>query len=134
MREHLRPTSTPRCPVWGSHLDGGVGVGDDGDEKAEDHVDEERYEGVEVDPAEDPNKAALLVHVLEGGEHVVPVDEGEQALRHRVQRPKLRPEGMSVNISKFFLPHKTAVFSFPTRSSNLFMIRSDDDPATKTVA
>lgn len=78
--------------MCGSHLDGGVGVGDDGDEKAEDHVDEEGYEGVEVDPAENPNKAALLVHVLKGGEHVVPVDEGEQALRHRVQRPKLWPK------------------------------------------
>lgn len=110
MREHLRPTSRPRCRGCGSHLDGGVGVGDDGDEKAEDHVDEERYEGVEVDPAENPDKAALLGHVLKGGEHVVPVDEGEQALRHRVQRPKLRPKVTSVNISKFFLPHETAVF------------------------
>lgn len=108
--EHLRPTSTPRCRGCGSHLDGGVGVGDDGDEEAEDHVDEERYEGVEVDPAENPNKAALLVHVLKGGEHVVPVDEGEQALRHRVQRPKLRPKLTSVSISKIFPPHETAVF------------------------
>lgn len=74
------------------HLDGAVGVGDDGDEKAEDHVDEERYEAVEVDPAEDPNQAALLLHVLEGGEHVVPVDQREQTLRHRVQRPELQPK------------------------------------------
>lgn len=78
--------------VCGSHLDGGVGVGDDRDKKAEDHVDEERHKGVEIDPAENPNKAALLVHVLKGGKHVIPVDQGEQALRHRVQRPELPPK------------------------------------------
>lgn len=61
-----------------SHLDGGVGVGDDRDEKAEDHVDKERYKGVEIDPAENPNQAALLLHVFEGGKHVIPVDQGEQ--------------------------------------------------------
>lgn len=75
--------------VCRSHLDGGVGVGDDRDKKAEDHVDEERHKGVEIDPAENPNEAALLVHVLKGGKHVIPVDQGEQALRHRVQRPEL---------------------------------------------
>lgn len=75
-----------------SHLDGAVSVGDDGDKKAEDHVDEERYKAVEIDPAEDPNQAALLLHVLKGGKHVVPVDQREQTLRHRVQRPKLQPK------------------------------------------
>lgn len=66
------------------HRDGAVGVGDECDKKAEDHVDEERYEAVEIDPAEDPNKAALLLHVLKGGKHVVPVDQREQTLGHRV--------------------------------------------------
>lgn len=74
------------------YLDGVIGVRDDCDEEAEDHVDEERYEGVEVDPAEDPNQAALVLHVLEGGIHVVPVDQGEQALRHRVQGSELERE------------------------------------------
>lgn len=88
-------TSTPRPHTTSKtgHLDGAVGVRDDGDEEAEDHVDEERYEAVEVDPAKDPNQAALLLHVLEGGEHVVSVDQREQTLRHRVQRPKLQPKG-----------------------------------------
>lgn len=61
-------------------LDGVIGVGDEGDEEAEDHVDEEGDEGVEVDPAEGPHQLALLLHVLEGGEHVVPVDQREQTL------------------------------------------------------
>lgn len=64
----------------GRHLDGVVGVGDDCDEEAEDHVDEERHKGVEVDSAEDPHHAALVHHVLEGGKHVVSVDQREQAL------------------------------------------------------
>lgn len=56
-------------------LDGVVGVGDDCDKKAEDHVDEERHKGVEVDPAKNPHQSALLLHVLEGGKHVVSVDQ-----------------------------------------------------------
>ena len=36
-------------------LDDLVGVHDDGDEQGEDNVDEEAYEGVEVDSAVDPN-------------------------------------------------------------------------------
>ena len=71
------------------HLDGVVGVGDEGDEEAEDHVDEERNKGVEVDPAESPHQAALLLHVLKGGEHIVSVDQREQTFWHCVQRPKL---------------------------------------------
>lgn len=67
------------------NLDGVVGVSDDRDEKAEDHVDEERHKGIEVDSAEHPHQAALLLHVTEGGKHVVTVDQGEQTLRHRVQ-------------------------------------------------
>lgn len=62
------------------HLDGVVGVGDDCDEEAEDHVDEERHKAVEVDSAENPHEAALLLHVLEGGKHVVSVDQREEAL------------------------------------------------------
>lgn len=65
-------------------LDGVIGVSDDCDEKAEDHVDEERDKGIEVDSAEDPHQAALPLHVLEGGIHVISVDQGEQTLRHRV--------------------------------------------------
>lgn len=71
------------------HLDGVIGVGNDGDEEAEDHVDEERHKSVEVDPAESPHQAALLLHVLKGGEHVISVDQREQTLWHRVQGPKL---------------------------------------------
>lgn len=57
-----------------------VCVCDDGDEQAEDHVNEERHEGIDVHSAENPHQAALLLHVLEGGEHVVSVDQREQTL------------------------------------------------------
>lgn len=63
-----------------NHLDGVIGVGNKCDKKAEDHVDEERHKGVEVDSAEDPHQTALLIHVLEGGKHVVSVDQREQTL------------------------------------------------------
>ena len=36
-------------------LDDLVGVHDDGDEQGEDNIDEEAYEGIEVDSAVDPN-------------------------------------------------------------------------------
>lgn len=62
------------------HLDGFVGVCDDCDEKAEDHVYEEGDKGVEIDSAVNPHQAALLLHVLEGGKHVVSVDQREQTL------------------------------------------------------
>ena len=62
------------------NLDGVVGVCDDCNKKAEDHVDEERDEGIEVDSAENPHQAALLLHVLKGGEHVVSVDQRKQTL------------------------------------------------------
>lgn len=61
-------------------LDGVIGISDKGDEEAEDHVDEERDEGVEVDSAEKPHQVTLLLHVLEGGIHVISVDQREQAL------------------------------------------------------
>lgn len=71
------------------HLDGLVGVGDEADEEAEHHVDEEGDEGVEVDAAEQPHHVRLVPHLLEGGVHVIAVDQREEALRHLVQRPEL---------------------------------------------
>ena len=80
--------------LWGSgeeekHLDGLVGVGDEGDEEAEHHVDEEGDEGVEVDSAEQPHQVRLVPHGFEGGVHVVAVDEREETLRHLVQGSEL---------------------------------------------
>lgn len=66
------------------YLDGVVGVSDDCDEKAEDHVDEERDKGIKVNSAENPHQAAFLLHVFKGGKHVVSIDQGEQTLRHCV--------------------------------------------------
>lgn len=56
-------------------LDCVVCVGDYCDEETEDHVDEERHKGIEVNPAENPHQAALLLHVFKGWEHVVSVDQ-----------------------------------------------------------
>lgn len=66
----------------GPYLDGLVRSGDEGDEQRQDHVDEERDEGVQVDLAEEPHQRAAHLHLGERHKHVVTVDEGEQALRH----------------------------------------------------
>lgn len=79
--------------MWaGADLDGVVGSSDERDEEAQHHVDEEADEGVEVELGEEPDEAApalLSLHCGERHEHVVPVDEREQALRHHGQRAKL---------------------------------------------
>jgi len=65
-------------------LDDLVGVHDDRDEEREHHVDEQAYKGVEVDSAVHPHRQRpILGDGLEGGKHIVAVDEGEQALRSR---------------------------------------------------
>ena len=72
-----------------TNLDGLVGVSDESDEEAEHHVDEKGDEGVEVESAEEPHHVAVVSHLQEGGVHVVPVDEGEEALRHLVEGSEL---------------------------------------------
>lgn len=72
------------------YLYGIVGVSDDCDEKAEDHVDKERDKGIEVNSAENPHQAAFLLHVFKGGKHVISIDQGEQTLWHCVQGAELK--------------------------------------------
>lgn len=75
-------------------LDGVVGTSDERDEETQHHVDEETDEGVEVELGEEPDEAAaslLRLHRRECHEHVVPVDEREQALRYHGQRAELWP-------------------------------------------
>ena len=63
-------------------LDGVVGACDERDEETEHHVDEQADEGVQVELREEPDQAAaalLRLHGREGHEHVIPVDEREQA-------------------------------------------------------
>lgn len=132
-----------------SHLDGVVGVGDDRDEKAEDHVDEERHKGVEVNPAEDPHHAVLVLHVLEGGKHVVSVDQGEEALGYSVQGPELRQREQRDHLLLSQRPSDTVQ---PKKSentckkrwictkelvqviANLLVIGSEHNPAAEAVA
>lgn len=78
--------------VWVNQadFDGFVGVGDESDEQAEHHVDEERDEGVEVESAEQPHHVAFVSHPQKGAKHVVPVDEREEALCHFVKCSKLK--------------------------------------------
>ncbi len=71
-------------------LDGLIGAGNESDEEAEHHVNEEGDEGVEVDSAEQPHHVALVPHLQEGGVHVVPIDEREEAFCHFVKRSKLQ--------------------------------------------
>lgn len=70
-------------------FDGLVSAGDERDEQRQDHVDEERDEGVQVDLAEQPHQGAAVLHFSKRHEHVVPVNQGEEALRHHGQRPEL---------------------------------------------
>lgn len=74
------------------HLDRLVGASDEGDEERQHHVDEHRDEGVEVGPAEVPHQAVLVLELREGGEHVVAIQQREQALRHATQLLELQTE------------------------------------------
>lgn len=74
------------------YLDGLVGVSDEGDEERQHHVDEQGDEGVEVGPAEEPHHDVFVLQLREGGEHVVAVHQGEEALRYTTQALKLEME------------------------------------------
>jgi len=74
-------------------LDSVVGAGDECDEETQHNVDEEADEGVEVELREEPHQATatlLGLHGCKRHEHVVPVDEGEQALGNHGQRAELQ--------------------------------------------
>lgn len=75
-----------------SYLNGLIGSCDESDEQRQNHVDEEGDEAVQVNLAEQPHQSAALLHLRERHEHVVPVNEGEQALRYHGQRAELRRE------------------------------------------
>lgn len=67
-----------------------VSVHDDGDEQGEDEVNKERYEGVQINSAVDPNNWALLkCEKGEGGVHVIPIYEGKEAFRGGHETRKL---------------------------------------------
>lgn len=72
-----------------THLDGLVGVSDEGDEEWQHHVDEQGDEGVEVPPAEEPHQHVRVLQLSKGGEHVVAVQQGEQTLGHATQALEL---------------------------------------------
>lgn len=72
-----------------THLYGLVGVHDDGDEQAEDDIDEKRNEGVEVDAGEPPHHRVFARSGGEGGKHVIPVDKGVEALHCRREGSEL---------------------------------------------
>lgn len=68
-----------------AYLDGVVRIGDERNEKAEDQVNEEADEGVQVKATEQPHQGALLLDLSEGSKHVVSVDQRKQAFGHYVQ-------------------------------------------------
>lgn len=72
-----------------TNFDGFIGVGDESNEQAENHVNEQGDEGVEVEPAEEPNHVAVVSSFQKGGVHVIPVNEGEEAFCHFAQCAEL---------------------------------------------
>lgn len=77
--------------VWFcQYLNGFIGVCNERDEQTEDHVDEQGHKGVEVETTVEPHQVAFLLHVFKGREHVVAIDQGEQALGHSVQCAELK--------------------------------------------
>ena len=68
-------------PLWcmatqrGTHLHSFIGITDYTNEQAEDHVDEERDEGVQVNLAEYPSSIAPLLHFFECHEHVIAIQQ-----------------------------------------------------------
>lgn len=73
-----------------SYLDGLVCSCDKSNEEWQHHVNEEGDEGVQVNLAEQPHQSAALLHLWECYEHVVSINEREEALRYHGQRTKLR--------------------------------------------
>lgn len=73
------------------YLDALISICDESYEKAEHHVDEERDERVEVDPAEQPHYGVLLLELSKCREHVIPIHQGEEAFGHTAQTLKLSP-------------------------------------------
>lgn len=73
------------------YLNALICICDESYEKTEHHVDEERDERVEVDPAEEPHHGVLLLELRKRLEHVVPVHQGEEAFGHTAQTLKLAP-------------------------------------------
>lgn len=71
------------------YLDGLIGVRDESDEERQHHVDEQGDEGVEVCPAEEPHQSVFVLQLCEGGEHVVTVQQREQALCYTTQALEL---------------------------------------------
>jgi len=99
---HTHTLTHSEEPQWEPYHDGVVGSGDERDEEGQHHVDEEGDEGVEVHLAEDPHQRAAPLHLVERHEHVVPVDQREQALRHRGQRAELHTETQGAPVHRLW--------------------------------
>ncbi|KAA8589565.1 hypothetical protein FQN60_012930 [Etheostoma spectabile] len=122
-----------------NYLDGFIGVGDEGNEERQYHVDEQGDEGVEVGPAEEPHQSVFVLQLGESGKHVVSVQQGEQALRHTTQALKLetlRGNGRLDEASKYTIPvrryglqHlKTCGMASPQTSSVYSFSKYTEDP------
>ena len=57
-----------------------IGVRDEGDKDREDHKDEQRDEGVEVDLGKHPGRNRRTRHLQVCGKHVVSIEQREQTL------------------------------------------------------
>lgn len=71
------------------YLYGVIGVGNECNKKAEDHVYKQTDEGVQIQPTEHPHQCALLLDLSKSCKHIITVDQRKQTLGHRVQIFKL---------------------------------------------
>lgn len=74
------------------YLYGVVGVSDECNKKAEDHVYEQTNEGIQIQPTEQPHQRAFLLDLSKCCKHIITVDQRKQTLGHRVQIFKLENE------------------------------------------
>lgn len=76
----LLETKKDSCTQYQLYLDGLIGPRDEGNKQREHHVDEEGDEGVQVHLTKKPHQCARLLHLRERHEHVITVNEREEAL------------------------------------------------------
>lgn len=71
------------------YLYGVIGVCDQSNKKAEDHVYKQNNEGIQIQPTEYPHQHALLLDLSKRCKHVIAIDQRKQTLSYCVQVFKL---------------------------------------------
>lgn len=74
------------------YLYGVIGVSNECNKKAEDHVYKQTDEGVQIQSAEHPHQGTLLLDLSKCCKHIIPIDQRKQTFSHCVQIFKLENE------------------------------------------